>query len=108
MWKGRDGLRELKQAIQKIEVSDTFYISPKIAGAIATQNTIEIGDYDIFIIECLSKGYLQGEISDLLKNKNWSPSSVSAVEKRLKFLKEHFNVQTPAHLVAVSKDLGLI
>lgn len=108
VWKGRDGLRELKQAIQKIEVSDSFYISPKIAGAIATQNTIEIGDYDIFIIESLSKGYLQGEISDLLKNKNWSPSSVSAVEKRLKFLKEHFNVQTPAHLVAVSKDLGLI
>lgn len=108
VWKGRDGLRELKQAIQKIENSDIFYISPKISGAISNHNTVEISDYDIFLIESLSKGFLQGEISEMLKKKKWTPSSVSAVEKRLKFLKEHLNVQTPAHLVAVSKDLGLI
>ena len=28
--------------------------------------------------------------------------------KRLKFLKEHFNANNPAHLVSISKDLGLI
>lgn len=108
VWKGRDGLRELKQAIQKVYSSNTFYISPRVAGAISNQSAIEIEDYDIFLIECLAKGLLQEQISLLLKEKKWSPSSVSAIEKRLKFLKEQFNVNNPAHLVAVSKDLGLI
>ena len=30
------------------------------------------------------------------------------IEKRLKFLKEHFNANNPAHLVAIAKDLGLV
>jgi len=108
VWKGRDGLRELKQAISKIVNSSSFYISPKVASAISNHQAIEIEDYDIFLIECLSNGCLQEEISEKLKKIKWSPTSVSAIEKRLKFLKEHFNAQTPAHLVAVSKDLGLI
>lgn len=108
VWKGRDGLRELKQAISKIFNSNSFYISPKVASTISNHQAIEIEDYDIFLIECLSKGYLQEEISEKLKKIKWSPTSVSAIEKRLKFLKEHFNASNPAHLVAVAKDLGLV
>lgn len=108
VWKGRDGLRELKQAISKIFNSNSFYISPKVASAISNHQAIEIEDYDIFLIECLSNGYLQEEISEKLKKIKWSPTSVSAIEKRLKFLKEHFNANNPAHLVAVAKDLGLV
>ena len=43
-----------------------------------------------------------------LKEKGMSPSSISAIEKRLKILKEHFNANNPAHLVAIAKDFGLI
>jgi len=108
VWKGRDGLRELKQALQKTYNNDSLYISPHCAKALLKSNTIEIGDYDIFLIECLSSGYLQEEISEKLKNIKWSPNSVSAIEKRLKFLREHFNANNPAHLVAIAKDLGLV
>ncbi|MFD1294209.1 response regulator [Lutibacter holmesii] len=108
VWKGREGLRELKRAIQLIEQSNRIYISPELSGHIATDNAVEITAYDIFLIECLSQGLLQGQISEKLKELGKSPSSVSAVEKRLKFLKEHFNATNPAHLVAMSKDLGLI
>jgi len=108
VWKGRDGLRELKQAISKIFNSNSFYISPKVASAISNHQAIEIEDYDIFLIECLSNGYLQEEISEKLKKIKWSPTSISAIEKRLKFLKEHFNASNPAHLVAIAKDLGLV
>ena len=108
VWKSRDGLRELKQALQKIYNSESIYISPHCAQAIAKRNIIEIEDYDIFLIECLSNGYLQEEISEKLKNIKWSPNSVSAIEKRLKFLREHFNANNPAHLVAIAKDLGLV
>lgn len=108
VWKSRDGLRELKSALKKIELCDAAYISPELAGALSTDNSIEITEYDIFLIECLSQGLLQGQISEKLRGLNKTPSSVSAVEKRLKFLKEHFNAKNPANLVAMSKDLGLI
>ena len=69
---------------------------------------IEIAEYDIFLIECLSKGHLQEEISVILKEKNWSPTSVSSIEKRLKILRVHFNASNPTHLVSLAKDLGLV
>ena len=108
VWKSRDGLKELKKAIQKIFNSESFYISPHVASAISKNEAIEIADYDLFLIECLSKGYLQEQISSKLKEKKWSPTSVSTIEKRLKFLKEHFNANNPTHLVSIVKDLGLI
>ena len=108
VWKSREGLRELKKAVMKIDNANEIYISPRIAGLLSKSKAIEISEYDIFLIECLSKGYLQEEISTILKEKNWSPTSVSTIEKRLKFLKEHFNANNPAHLVSISKDLGLI
>ncbi|WP_456460619.1 DNA-binding response regulator [Lutibacter sp.] len=108
VWKSREGLRELKKAIQKIYNSESFYISPQVAYSLTKSQAIEISDYDIFLIECLSKGYLQEEISSLLKEKKWSPTSISTIEKRLKALKEHFNASNPTHLVSLAKDLGLI
>lgn len=108
VWKSREGLRELKKAINQIFNSDSIYISPQVASALTSSNSIEITEYDIFLIDYLSQGLLQGEISKKLKELNWSPSSVSAIEKRLKFLREHFNANNPTHLVSIAKDLGLI
>lgn len=108
VWKSRNGLSELKQTIKKLYLTDTFYISPQVASALNKSKAVEITDYDIFLIECLSKGYLQEEISSNLKEKKWTPTSISSIEKRLKFLKEHFNAHNPAHLVSLAKDLGLV
>jgi DNA-binding NarL/FixJ family response regulator len=108
VWKSREGLRELKKAIVQIFNTESSYISPHVAGSMLKSKAIEIVEYDIFLIECLSKGYLQEEISAILKEKSWSPTSVSSIEKRLKFLREHFNATNPTHLVAITKDLGLI
>ena len=108
VWKGREGLRELKKAVQQLYNSESIYISPHVAGSISKSNAIEIAEYDIFLIECLSNGLLQEEISVILKDKNWSPTSVSSIEKRLKILREHFNASNPTHLVSLAKDLGLV
>ena len=108
VWKSREGLRELKKAVQQIYNTESSYISPRVAGSMLKSKAIEIVEYDIFLIECLSKGYLQEEISAILKDKSWSPTSVSSIEKRLKFLREHFNATNPTHLVSITKDLGLI
>ena len=108
VWKSREGLRELKKAVQQIYNTESSYISPRVAGSMLKSKAIEIVEYDIFLIECLSKGYLQEEISAILKDKSWSPTSVSSIEKRLKFLREHFNATNPTHLVSIAKDLGLV
>lgn len=108
VWKNRNGLKELKKAIYNAFNGGDFYISPELKSAIHPKKAIEITDSDIFLIKSLSKGLLQEEISKKLKEKGITPSSVSAIEKRLKFLKVHFNANNPAHLVAIAKDFGLI
>lgn len=108
VWKSRDGLKELKKAIQLIYNSNKLYVSPHVANALSKNEAIEISDYDIFLLECLSNGNSQEQISKNLDSKKWSPSSISSIEKRLKFLREHFNANNPAHLVSITKDLGLI
>ncbi len=106
--KGRDGLRELKKAIQEIESTGTNYISQEIQRTLYKSELIELTDYDLYIVACLSKGMSQQEISTYLKGKNIKPTGVSAIEKRIKQLKEHFNAKNPTHLVAITKDLGII
>ncbi|AUC86564.1 response regulator [Polaribacter sp. ALD11] len=108
VWKNRNGQKELKKAIQHVFSEGDFYISEDLKEAIHPKKAIEITAYDILLIEYLSKGLLQEDISKKLKEKEISPSSTSAIEKRLKFLKEHFNANNPAHLVAIAKDFGLI
>ncbi|WP_341222310.1 DNA-binding response regulator [Polaribacter atrinae] len=108
VWKSRNGLKDLRKAIDVVSTSDHFYISPDLNSVIHPKKTIEITDSDILLIEYLSKGLLQEAISKKIKEKGISPSSISAIEKRLKFLKEHFNANNPAHLVAIAKDFGLI
>ncbi|WP_299671101.1 response regulator [uncultured Polaribacter sp.] len=108
VWKNRNGQKELKKAIEHIYAKEDFYISEDLREAIHPKKAIEITAYDTLLIEYLSKGFLQEAISDKLKEKGITPSSVSAVEKRLKFLKEHFNANNPTHLVAIAKDFGLI
>ena len=106
--KSRNGARELKKAVQECYETDSKYISPELNGVLSSKNVIEINDFDIFIIQCLSEGSLQEAISIELKKQGKSPSSISAIEKRIKLLKENFNAKNPTHLVSLAKDLGLI
>lgn len=105
--KGRDGIAELKEAITTIYGGDR-YISPKVAMALSKNANLEIDEYDINLMRLLSYGYSQEEISIELKEKNTSPSSVSAIEKKLNKLKIQFRANNAIHLVALVKDLGLI
>ena len=108
VWKNRNGLQELKKAIKAIYSSDEFYISPDLNGAIHPKKAVEITDYDIHIIEYLSEGIIQENLPKIFEKEHIKPSGKSSIEKRLKFLKEHFNAKNPTHLVAIAKDFGLI
>lgn len=108
VWKNRNGQKELKKALQHIYSKSDFYISEDLRETIHPKKLIEITDYDIKIIKHLSQGVLQDNLPEIFAEEEIKPSSKSSIEKRLKFLKEHFNANNPTHLVAIAKDFGLI
>jgi DNA-binding NarL/FixJ family response regulator len=105
--KSRRGLSELSKAIINV-LEDKVYLSPEVSQAFNTNYDLEIDDYDIMLLEHLSKGLSQEDISAHFKTSNISPSSLSAIEKRLNKLRIEFKANNAIHLVANVKDLGLI
>ena len=105
--KTRSGLKNLTKAIHASYVNNTF-LSPEVSNALSSYNDLEIDDYDISLLDKLSNGLSQEEISALYKEQHISPASLSAIEKRLNKLRIQFNANNAIHLVAIVKDLGLI
>lgn len=105
--KGRRGLTELTQAVHLV-FNNTTYVSPQVASALSPKSDLEIDDYDIELLKQLSKGLSQEEISAFLKQNAIRPSSLSSIEKHLNRLRLQFKANNAIHLVAISKDLGLI
>lgn len=105
--KSRNGLKNLSLAISEIAKGETF-LSPEVSNAFSSANELEIDDYDISLLDNLSKGLSQDEISALYRKENISPASLSSIEKRLNKLRIQFNANNAIHLVAIVKDLGLI
>jgi DNA-binding NarL/FixJ family response regulator len=105
--KSRSGLKNLTLAIDQVFSGATF-LSDEVSNAFNSTNELEIDDYDISLLDNLSKGLSQEEISALYKEKHIVPASLSAIEKRLNKLRVQFNANNAIHLVAIVKDLGLI
>ncbi len=105
--KSRSGLKNLTKAIDEV-AKDATFLSPEVANAFSAHNDLEIEDYDISLLDHLSNGLSQEEISVLYQNQHISPASLSSIEKRLNKLRIQFNANNAIHLVAIFKDLGLI
>jgi len=105
--KDRNGLKELKEAIFQVNKGEN-YNSPAIENALKQSNLLVLNDFEIHIVKHLANGLTQDEIQQKLQNNNIKPSSKSAIEKRLKELREEFNANTNPHLIGIMKDLKLI
>ena len=105
--KDRNGSKELNEAIKAVSQGQLF-LSPQVRKALQPKSKIEIDDFDIHLIKLLSKGLSQYEISDNFKSKNIFPNGLSTIEKRLNKLKIQFKAKNAIHLIAITKDLGLI
>lgn len=105
--KGRHGLKDLAAAIEQVSRGER-YLSPLVASALSPRQKLDIDDFDLLVIEKLSQGLSQDEISETLKKKAISPNSLSTIEKRLNRLKIEFKANNTVHLVSKVKDLGLI
>ena len=105
--KDRQGMKELKDAIFSIG-RGKIYKSPRIERSLKQDNLIMLNDFEIKLLRHISNGLTHVEIEDNFKENKISPSSKSAIEKRLKELREDFNAKTTPHLIGILKDLKLI
>ncbi|WP_458625964.1 DNA-binding response regulator [Winogradskyella sp. PC D3.3] len=105
--KDRKGSVELTEAIRTV-YAKKVYVSPQVQKALSPKSQLEIDDFDITLLTLLSQGRSQDEISNHLKSKGVTPNSLSTIEKRLNKLREQFKANNAIHLVAITKDLGVI
>lgn len=105
--KDRRGMSELKEAIYQLKRGKS-YNSPRIERSLKQENLITLDPFEVTLLKCVSQGLTQDEIRIKFKEQNISPNSKSAIEKRLKELRENFNARTTPHLISIVKDLKLI
>ena len=105
--KDRHGLKELREAISRLKNGET-YNSPSIEKILNQNNVLTLSDFEINLVKFLANGLTQDQIEQKLKSANIKPSSKSAIEKRLKELREEFSANTNPHLISIMKDLQLI
>lgn len=106
--KGRNSIPQLKNAIQSVYNDEENIISPELSHILSHKSLIEIEAYDISLLQLLSKGMILDEMAQKLKIKGITPNSPSSIEKRINKLKIYFKANNNVHLIAISKDLGLV
>lgn len=105
--KGRKGLEDLSSAIQTVYNNEVF-LSEQVKNALSKENNLEIDNYDLALMTQLSLGHSKEQISIFFKSNNFTPSSLSSVEKRQNKLLAVFKATNATHLISIVKDLGLI
>ena len=105
--KGRKGMEYLKIAIDEVSKGN-FYLSPTLEAALNQSNIKELTNYEIQLLRCLAEGYTQDQICAEFMQKGLSPGSKSAIEKRIKELKDEFGAKTNAQLIGIVLSLQLI
>lgn len=105
--KGRNSISQLKTAIESLLYNKKF-ISLELAHVLSGKSTNEIDNYDIELLTHLASGVALEEMEPLFKKLNITPNSKSTIEKRVAKLKDYFKANNNIHLIAITKDLGII
>lgn len=106
--KGRNSIPELKKTILEVFNDNNNYLSDELCHALRDKSLIEIETYDIEILKLLSEGCILDEISAAFKTMGLTPNGSSSIEKRINRLKTYLKASNNVHLIAISKDLGLV
>lgn len=106
--KGRHSLTELRKALEVIYEGRERFLSPDYAHLLQDRTIHEIDGYDLELLRQLSLGVRQDALGERLQTLGVKPYSKSAVEKRIKLLREYLKADTTVQLMAIAKDLGLV
>ena len=105
--KAQKSLIELCSAINAIDANEDYF-SHEVSQIIKNDSTTAIDEYDVTLLDLLSKGLTQQEISKNMKQQAIKPCSVSAIEKRIGDLKSTLKANNSIHPVAIAKDMCII
>ena len=105
--KGRQDSQELTDALRKLCEGRT-YMPSQLSGSPRKGPVYQFTDYDLTLINLLSRGFRQKEMPELLEEMNVRPSSLSSVEKKLNTMRESLGFTNNEQLVACCKDAGLL
>ena len=103
--KAREDVKDLKKAIKAV-YNNEKYLSYDLKGK--EKNAFEFSEYDTLLVTLLANGILLKDIPHYLKENEIKRSSMSAVEKRLKDIKDSLNINSNEQLIAFCKDFGVI
>lgn len=106
--KGRDSIPELKKTIENLYTNEKATPSIEVNRALRSKSIFEIEAYDISLLKSLSLGLTLEDISSQFKDSGIVPNGTSSLEKRINRLKEYFKANNNVHLIAITKDLGLV
>ena len=106
--KGRNSIPALKKTIQRIYNNEEVKLSAELSLALRDNSLFEIESYDIALLKSLSKGSTLDNISSEFKESGIVPNGSSSLEKRINKLKIYFKANNNVHLIAITKDLGLV
>lgn len=104
--KARNDGKELKNTIKKVFNGETV-IPQEILNSIRN-TSLEFKDYDILLLELLSKGWKQSEIEEHFKKNGITPDSKSSIEKRLNDLRDSLGAKNNIELIVICKDIGIL
>lgn len=105
--KGQNAIKELVDCIKGVYRGEKV-IPQHVMDKVDSDDMIELNDFDIILLEELSRGGTKKEISEKLRKNNIKPCSQSSIDKRLAKMFDDFKAKNRTHLVAIVKDLGLI
>lgn len=104
--KARNDGKDLKNTIKKVFNGETV-IPQEILNSIRN-TSLEFKDYDILLLELLSKGWKQSEIEEYFKKNGITPDSKSSIEKRLNDLRDSLGAKNNIELIVMCKDIGIL
>lgn len=103
--KAREDVKDLKKAIKSVYQNEK-HLSYDLKGK--EKKAFEFSEYDTLLVTLLANGILVKEIPNYLKERDIKRSSMSAVEKRLRDIKDSLNIKSNEQLIAFCKDFGII
>lgn len=106
--KGRNSIEEFAHALGLLYTTEATYISPHLLQWVEETNQTDISDDDILLLQWLSQGISQKDMSSKLHELNKSYQNIASVEKKLKRLKKMLNASSSIQLIANAKDLRII
>lgn len=105
--KARGDARELIRAINSI-IDGQRYMPLLVAEQTRHKKAHDFTPYDITILSLMAAGKKQQEVPDYLKENSISPSGLSSVEKRLKYMREAFDFANNQQLIAHCIKMGIL